>query len=67
MKPNSQPKISSERNGGMSAAEDSGSYNRNFPLVDSNYHVATMPNFHGACARHELPSFRNISGEYFRN
>ncbi len=38
-----------------------------FPLIDSNYSVATMPHFRGGCARRELPSFRNISGEYFRN
>jgi hypothetical protein len=37
----------------------------NFPLIQSNYHVAAMPNFHGGCAR--LSSFRNISSEYFRN
>lgn len=58
MKPNSQPKILS-RHERTDAPR--------FPLVESNYHIATMPNFHGACARQELPSFRNISGEYFRN
>jgi hypothetical protein len=58
MKPNSQPKIFS-RHERIDASR--------FPLVDSNYHIASMPNFRGACARHELPSFRNISGEYFRN
>jgi hypothetical protein len=58
MKPNSQPKIFS-RNERTGASP--------FPLVDSNYHIAHMPTFHGDCARHELPSFRNISGEYFRN
>jgi hypothetical protein len=36
-----------------------------FPLIHSYYQIAAMPNFHGGCARHE--SFRNISGEYFRN
>jgi hypothetical protein len=56
MKPNSQLK---NRN----ARRDASS----FPVIHSNYHVTTMPNFHGGCARHELPSFRNISGEYFRN
>jgi hypothetical protein len=58
MKPNSQPKILSR------AKRNDAS---RFPLVDSNYHLATMPNFHGGCARYELLSFRNISGEYFRN
>jgi hypothetical protein len=38
-----------------------------FPLIQSNYHVAAMPNFHGGCARSRLSSFRNISSEYFRN
>jgi hypothetical protein len=38
-----------------------------FPLIQSNYAIATMPHFRGGCARHELPSFRNISREYFRN
>jgi hypothetical protein len=56
MKPNSHSK---NRNTGNDTS--------GFPLVDSNYHVATMPRFHGSCARRELPSFRNISGEYFRN
>ena len=44
----------------------SGAREREFPLIHSNYSVATMPNFHGSCARRESPSFRNISGEYFR-
>jgi hypothetical protein len=37
------------------------------PVIESNYQVATLPNFNGDCAPHELPSFRSISGEYFRN
>ncbi|MBV9009711.1 MAG: hypothetical protein JO354_11190 [Verrucomicrobia bacterium] len=41
--------------------------NRQFPRLDANYHVAALPNFRGGCARHEVPSFRNISGEYFRH
>ena len=44
-----------------------GAHESAFPLIHSNYSVATMPAFHGGCARRELPSFRNISGEYFRN
>ena len=54
MKPNSQLE---NRN----AHDDPSS----FPLIHSNYHVAAIPNFRGGCARNE--SFRNISGEYFRN
>jgi hypothetical protein len=38
-----------------------------FPLTDCNYYAATLPHFHGSCARQELPSFRNISRDYFRN
>ncbi len=38
-----------------------------FPLLDCNYSIATLPNFRGSCARHELPSFRNISRDYFGN
>lgn len=56
MKPNSQPKDQNVRRDAL-----------RFPLIHSNYHVATLPNFNGGCARPELPSFRNISGEYFRN
>jgi hypothetical protein len=41
---------------------------RQFPRLESNYHVAALPNFRGGCAaRREVPSFRNISGEYFRH
>jgi hypothetical protein len=54
MKPNSQLKSRSGRTD-----------ETRLPLVDSNYHVVTLPNLNGGCARH--PSFRNISGEYFRN
>jgi hypothetical protein len=50
-----------------SHSKDSSRNAHSFPLIDSHYHVATMPNFHGGCARRELLSFRNISGEYFRN
>ena len=56
MKPNSQPK---NRNAHNLASR--------FPVIHSNYHIATAPNFNGSCARYGLPSFRNISGEYFRN
>lgn len=54
MKPNSHSKILSQTDA------------HSFPRIDSNYHVATMPHFNGGCARYELLSFRNISGEYFR-
>jgi len=38
-----------------------------FPFVDSNYHAVALPNYHGGCLRPKPLSFRNISGEYFRN
>ncbi|PZR77976.1 MAG: hypothetical protein DLM52_03510 [Chthoniobacterales bacterium] len=38
-----------------------------FPLIDCEYHSATFPNFRGGCAQRTVPSFRNISREYFRN
>ncbi|MEY2491451.1 MAG: hypothetical protein QOH24_402 [Verrucomicrobiota bacterium] len=38
-----------------------------FPRTDYYYQAATLPNFRGGCARPKLPSFHNISGEYFRN
>ena len=40
---------------------------REFPLVASNYHAIALPNFGGSCARRERHTFRNISGDYFRN
>ena len=56
MKPNSQLK-------NRSVASDDG---QRFPRIDSHYHNATFPNLNGGCARPELPSFLNISSEYFR-
>ena len=56
MKPNSQPRNRSARNDVQ-----------RFPRINSNYHIATFPNLNGGCAGHELPSFLNISSEYFRN
>ena len=38
-----------------------------FPFVDSNYHAVALPNHRGGCLRGQPLSFRNISGEYFRN
>jgi hypothetical protein len=40
---------------------------RHFPRTDYHYQAATLPNFRGGCARLKRPSFRNISGDYFRN
>ena len=37
------------------------------PLTDCQYHIAALPNFRGGCARPKFSSFRNISGDYFRN
>lgn len=37
------------------------------PLTDYSYHAAVIPNFRGGRIRPSLPSFRSISGEYFRN
>jgi hypothetical protein len=54
MKPNSHSKNLSRTDG------------QDFPLIDFDYHVAALPNFRGSCARYDLSSFRNISGEYFR-
>ncbi len=41
--------------------------NAAFPLTDCNYHIASMPHFHGGCVRREMLSFRKISSDYFRN
>src|SRR5437762_1059477 len=38
-----------------------------FPFVDCNYHAVALPNYRGGCLRAKPLSFRNISGEYFRN
>lgn len=37
-----------------------------FPLTDCHYHANTLPALRGSCARPLLPSFRNISRDYFR-
>jgi hypothetical protein len=38
-----------------------------FPNVDCNYQTVVLPSHRGACLRPRFSSFRNISGEYFRN
>src|SRR5881398_3357513 len=38
-----------------------------FPSIDCNYHTVVLPSHRGACLRPRFSSFRNISGEYFRN
>jgi hypothetical protein len=38
-----------------------------FLNVDCNYQTAVLPSHRGACLRPRFSSFRNISGEYFRN
>ena len=38
-----------------------------FPSVDCNYQTVALPSYRGGCLRPRFSSFRNISGEYFRN
>jgi hypothetical protein len=38
-----------------------------FPLIDCNYQTVALPSYRGSCLRPRCSSFRNISGEYFRN
>src|SRR5436309_15940764 len=38
-----------------------------FPSIDCNYQTVVLPSHRGACLRPRFSSFRNISGEYFRN
>ena len=38
-----------------------------FLNVDCNYQTVVLPSHRGACLRPRFSSFRNISGEYFRN
>ena len=38
-----------------------------FPSNDCNYQTVVLPSHRGACLRPRFSSFRNISGEYFRN
>jgi len=38
-----------------------------FPSIDCNYQTVALPSYRGGCLRPGFSSFRNISGEYFRN
>jgi hypothetical protein len=38
-----------------------------FPNVGCNYQTVVLAGHRGACLRPRFSSFRNISGEYFRN
>ncbi len=38
-----------------------------FPSIDCNYQTVALPSYRGGCLRPRFSSFRNISGEYFRN
>src|SRR5438270_10026383 len=38
-----------------------------FPPIDCNYQTVALPSYRGGCLRPKFSSFRNISGEYFRN
>src|SRR5207302_9983135 len=37
------------------------------PSIDYNYRTVALPSYRGGCLRTRFSSFRNISGEYFRN
>ena len=37
------------------------------PSIDCNYQTVALPSYRGSCLRPRFSSFRNISGEYFRN
>ena len=37
-----------------------------FPQIERNYHAVALPSYRGGCLQPQFPSFRNISGEYFR-
>ena len=39
---------------------------RSFPLVDCNYQPMTLDGYHVRCIRTAVPSFRNISRQYFQ-
>jgi hypothetical protein len=38
---------------------------KRFPLIECNYHSATLSGYRGRCAKPAAPSFRNISRLYF--
>src|SRR5207244_11703444 len=39
---------------------------KRFPLIDCNYHSTTLSGYHGRCAKAAVPSFRDISRQYFQ-
>jgi hypothetical protein len=39
---------------------------RSFPLIDCNYQPMNLGGYHARCVRSALPSFRNISRQYFQ-
>jgi len=39
---------------------------KRFPLTDCNYHSVTLRAYRGRCAKAPVPSFRNISRQYFQ-
>ena len=39
---------------------------KRFPLIDCNYHSATLSGYHGHCTKAAASSFRNISRQYFQ-
>jgi hypothetical protein len=40
---------------------------KRFPLTDCNYHTVTLSACRGRCTKAAVPSFRNISRQYFQN
>src|SRR4051794_6006506 len=38
-----------------------------FPLTDVEYQSLALDGYRGSCANKRLPSFRNISNDYFKN
>jgi hypothetical protein len=40
---------------------------KRFPLIECNYHSVTLSAYRGCCAKPAVPSFRNISRQYFQS
>ena len=38
---------------------------RRLPITDCNYHSVALDGFNGRCLKPKVPSFRNISRQYF--
>lgn len=38
-----------------------------FPVTEVEYQSLTLDDYRGSCANKRLPSFRNISNDYFKN